>query len=251
MLSIIIPVLHIKRPLNKKRFFMPRQTIKETLISLNKSLRIKCEIIIVCNGQDKELVEFVKTNNFITRFCLVSENVGVSRAWNIGANLSSGNVLCFLNDDVSIGKLALDKLYDYLIKNEKIGQVGPEGSYWKNCAHVELIDCRKPTIADVISGFCFLIKADLYYKLGGFDTNFSPAGYEEIDMSYRIRQAGYDCIVYPDRTIKHFHHHSVSSQNTDISFMGKTINTVDLHKINTKKFKIKWQKREPISNKNN
>jgi hypothetical protein len=40
-ISIIIPLLHWKRPLNKKCFVMPRQTIVETLADIKKNVQIR------------------------------------------------------------------------------------------------------------------------------------------------------------------------------------------------------------------
>ena len=77
--SIIIPVLHWKRPLNKKRFFMPRQTIVETLVDIQKNVKVSYEVIIICNGQDPELIDFVKTSPVVNKYSLNSVNVGVAR----------------------------------------------------------------------------------------------------------------------------------------------------------------------------
>lgn len=239
-LSIIIPVLHLTRPLNKKRFFMPRQTIKDTLEQLQKNVTMRHEVIVVCNGQDDELVNFIKNHPAIDRYCLNSENVGVARGWNMGAQLADGDILCYLNDDVAVGNGALEVLCKQLLANVEVGQIGPAGSYWKNCAHDQFVESKVPVFADVVSGFCFLIKAKLFHDLGGFDINFTPAGCEEIDMSYRIRKAGFKCVVDSSVDIKHFHHHGVSAQRVDIAYMGKVVDTESLHKINSAYFKKKW-----------
>ncbi len=239
-LSIIIPVLHLNRPLNKKRFFMPRQTIADTLLQLAKAVTMSHEIIVVCNGQDKELIDFVRSHPQINRYCINSTNVGVARAWNMGAQLADGDLLCYLNDDVAVGEGALEKLCQALLEDSTIGEIGPAGSYWKNCKHERFVESQNAVAADVVSGFCFLMRSDLFHKLGGFDIDFTPAGCEEIDMSYRVRQAGYKCIVDQSVDIKHFHHHGVSAQKIEINYMGKVIDTETLHLINSKKFKEKW-----------
>lgn len=239
-LSIIIPVLHLTRPLNKKRFFMPRQTIADTLNDIQKNVAIPYEVIVICNGQDPELVDFVKKNPIITRYALNSQNAGVARSWNMGAQLATGEVLCYLNDDVSIGKNAIETLYEYLISNPEIGEIGPAGSYWKNCEHHSFVDSEIPIESDVVSGFCFLIKARVFHELGGFDIEYSPAGCEEIDLSYKVRKAGLKCFVYPKVDIHHYHHHGVSAQKIDIHYLGKVIDTETLHQVNSAYFKKKW-----------
>jgi len=239
-LSIIIPVLHLTRPINLKRFFMPRHTIKDTLDNLPKNIIMDHEIVVVCNGQDEDLISFIKNHPSVTRYCTNSQNVGVARAWNMGAQLADGDVLCYLNDDVAVGPGALDHLASKLLADPEIGEIGPEGSYWKNCNHDRLVDSKEPVIADVVSGFCFLVRTNIFHDLGGFDIDFTPAGCEEIDLSYRIRQAGLKCIVDPTVDIKHYHHHGVSSQIVNINYMGKSIDTRTLNKVNMAHFKKKW-----------
>ena len=238
-LSIIIPVLHWKRPLNKKRFFMPRQTIVETLADIKKNLHTSYEVVVVCNSQDQELIDFIKTSPDINKYCFNSTNTGVARSWNMGAQLAEGEVLCYLNDDVSVGVGSLEKLAEYL-NDPLIGEVGPEGSFWKNCQHNSFAESPLPIEADVISGFCFLVRSKIFHDLGGFDIEFTPAGCEEIDFSYRIRQAGMKCVVDSMVSIKHFHHHGVSAQKVDIHYLGKTIDTESLHKKNSAYFQKKW-----------
>jgi GT2 family glycosyltransferase len=240
LISIIIPVLHLSRAINPKRFFMPRQTIQDTLADIKKNVKIPHEVIVICNGGDPKLREFIAAHPQITRYCINSQNVGVARSWNMGAQMADAPVLCYLNDDVSIGPRALESLYDQLMADPLIGEIGPSGSYWKDCAHDRYVEGSEPTSADVVLGFCFLLRATTFHELGGFDVNFSPAGCEEIDLSYRIRAAGMKCVVDPSAHIKHYHHHGVSAYRVDITYLGKTIDTLTLHERNTAYFRKKW-----------
>lgn len=237
--SIIIPVLHWKRPLNKKRFFMPRQTIVETLADIQKNVKINHEVIVICNGQDAELIEFIQSNPGIKKYCINNVNVGVARSWNMGAQMAEGEFLCYLNDDVSVGENSLETLLTHF-DDPLVGEVGPEGSFWKNCAHNSFFEGKLPDVADVVSGFCFLVRSQVFHELGGFDIAYTPAGCEEIDFSYRIRQSGLRCLIDPTVNIKHFHHHSVSSQKMDIHYLESTIDTEELHKRNSAYFHSKW-----------
>lgn len=240
-ISIIIPVLHLTRPVNKKRFFMPRQTIVDLLADIKNNVRAEHEVIVVCNGIDADLRQFVQNSTGITRYCLNSDNVGVARAWNMGAQLAEGDILCYLNDDVSIGPGALEGLAEQLRSDPTIGQIGPEGSFWRNCQHEKFAESNGPIDADVVSGFCFMFRSETFHQLGGFDVGFTPAGCEEIDFSYRVRQAGLRCVVDPRPKIKHFHHHGVSAHRTVIHFMGQVIDTEALHVRNSAYFRKKWQ----------
>lgn len=240
LLSIIIPVLYLKRPLNKKRFFMPRQTIVECLDDIARNVKIPHEVIVVCNGEDPELREFVCSHPAITRFCINSVNAGVARSWNIGAQLAEGQALCFLNDDVSVEPGGLETLVEMLHSAPDVGQVGPVGARWKGAQHQAFVGEDQVEDADAIAGFCFIIRDDLFRRLGGFDVAYSPAGFEEIDMSYAIRRAGYRCVVVPHLPIHHYHHHGVSAYRTEVHYLSSMIDTVTLHERNKAYFLAKW-----------
>ncbi len=237
--SFIIPVLHLKRPLNKARFFMPRYTLPEVLRDLHNNVSLPHEVIVVCNGQDTELVQFVTNHPNIDKYCINSVNVGVARSWNMGAEMAEGDILCYINDDVAVGKQSIESLCD-LLDDGQVGEVGPAGSYWANLQHHSYAEGTQPVEADVISGFCFLVRVATFRQIGGFDVEYSPAGYEEIDFSFRVRQAGLRCVVHPCVDIKHFHHHGVSAQKVDIAYLHKTIDTEALHAKNTAYFRRKW-----------
>ena len=239
-LSIIIPVLQLNRPINKKRFFMPRQTMAETFDNLKSVIQVPYEIIIVCNGQDPELIDYVRKHPVVSQFCLNSVNVGVARAWNMGAQLAQGEFLCFLNDDVRLESGAVESLLNQLESDPTIGEIGPHGSFWKDCKCTGTIEPNTLSDVDVVSGFCFLVRANLMHQLGGFDIAYTPAGYEETDFSYRVRQAGYRCVADSRAQIKHFYHHGVSSQKIDIHYLNKAIDTESLDQKNKAYFTQKW-----------
>ena len=109
-ISFIIPVLYLQRPLNKKRFFMPRSTLVDVLKDIEENVTLDYEIIVICNSKDADLVNFVITHPKIDKYCLNSVNPGVARAWNMGADLSQGEYLCYVSDDVRIGKGSIEAL---------------------------------------------------------------------------------------------------------------------------------------------
>src|SRR5262249_35289559 len=108
--SIVIPTRHLSRPKNPKFFMLRRYTLTQVLGDLQSNVDLPIEVIVVCNGTDPALIEVVKTHARIDKYCLNSVNVGVARAWNMGAMMAEGEVLCFLNDDVKIGPAAIEGL---------------------------------------------------------------------------------------------------------------------------------------------
>jgi glycosyltransferase involved in cell wall biosynthesis len=94
--SFIIPVLHLKRPLNKARFFMPRYTLPDVLRDLRENVSLPHEVIVVCNGQDQELVQFITDNQHIDKYCINSVNLGVARSRNMGAEMADERLRGFI-----------------------------------------------------------------------------------------------------------------------------------------------------------
>jgi GT2 family glycosyltransferase len=57
--------------------------------------------------------------------------------------------------------------------------------------------------APVLSGACMLVRREILGEVGGFDERFFMYA-EDIDLSYRIEQAGYVNYYFPGTTIVHF-----------------------------------------------
>jgi len=238
--SIIIPTRSLKRKKNIRHFYRPISSLPDLIGDIEKNVSVDCKTIVVCNGLgDRDLLEFVK-GDAIHRYCVNSCNVGVSRAWNMGRQLAQGNFLLFINDDVRIGIGAVEKLCGVLEADPEIGIVGPQGSMWKNYEHQRFAGQEEEEDSDVISGFCFMLKAEIYDLVGGFDINYSPAGFEEIDFCYTVRRSGFRCRVVPGLDFKTEPCHGISAINTDIPYFETSINTKELHNRNKNYFRKKW-----------
>lgn len=238
--SFIIPVLHLQRPLNKKRFFMPRSTLKDILEDLEKNVKLDYEVIVICNSTDDELTEFVKSQRLITKYVINSVNPGVARSWNIGAAMAEGDYLCYVSDDVRVGKDSIESLVQVLDTESEVAEVGPKGDLYKNGRPDRFVGLNSPEYSDVISGFLFMVKRVAFDQIGGFDVYYSPAGCEEVDFSFALRSKGWKCKVIPNLDIVHNEYHGVSAHRTEIEYLGKRIDTLELHKRNTSYFLKKW-----------
>jgi len=238
--SFIIPVLHLKRPLNKTKFFMPRSTITDLISDIKSNVHLDYEVIVVCNSVDNDLIKFIRSNSVITKYVLNSINPGVARSWNMGAEMAEGEYLCFVNDDVRIGKSAIEALSETLDSEPEVAEVGPKGDLYLDGRPERYVGMEQPEYSDVISGFLFLTRANAYFQVGGFDIAYTPAGCEEIDFSFALRHAGWKCKVIPHLDIKHNEHHGVSAHRTSINYLNTSVDTFDLHKRNTAYFLHKW-----------
>jgi GT2 family glycosyltransferase len=59
------------------------------------------------------------------------------------------------------------------------------------------------------SGACMFIRADVYHSIGGFDNDYY-AHMEDIDLSWRVKNAGYKVMVCPQAEVFHVGGHIIS-----------------------------------------
>jgi GT2 family glycosyltransferase len=238
--SFVIPVLNLVRPLNKKKFFMPRSTVIDLVSDIEKNVDLDYEIIVVCNNTDEKLIKFATKTPSISKYVLNSVNPGIARSWNMGVNMSEGEYLFIVNDDVRIGKNSVEKLIQHMDANPKVGVTGPRGVLWNKDGHVKYVGESEISVADAISGFAFAIRSTAFHEVGGFDINYTPAGCEEIDFSFRISRSGWTNVVIPNLDIHHNEHHGISSFRTTIKYFDSEIDTYNLHERNFAYLTNKW-----------
>lgn len=242
MISIIIPANSLVKKINPRFFYKKLFCLDDTINSIVKNIDVKYELILVINDySNKELINYVASNKYINKFCINSSNAGVARSWNIGAHLAEGNFLCFCNDDVEFSKPAVfSKLISIFDTDTNVGEVGPQGGRWHKDQSGERTGLEKISEADEISGYFFIIPSKVFHDTGGFDNYYTPAGCEEIDMSFKIRSLGYKCLVVPDTGIIHHGGHGISNKKIVLKYFDKEIDTVELDKRNKKYFVKKW-----------
>ncbi len=240
LVSIIIPVLCLHRRRSLRYGFRKLYRLPDILEDI-KNISMPHETIIVCNSKDTDLINFIYNCPMIDKYCLNSTNVGVARAWNMGAMLAEGEYLCFSNDDVELGEGALERLIEVMASSEEIGQVGPRGGKYRGAFAQRKVGVNSIEEADEISGFFFVMKRKVFDLVGGFDVAFTPAGYEETDMSFKIRNIGYKCLIVPHLNIEHHNELGVSNwKNKYIKYFNNSISTEHLTRRNIAVFQKKW-----------
>jgi GT2 family glycosyltransferase len=245
--SVVIPVMRLTKSKNPRYFYKKSWGIKETVHSLlDNSSGLDIEFVFVQNGEDDLLTDFINKvlSNNNGRSVLISENVGVAKAWNIGVSACLSEIIIISNDDVEFNHDSLIRLIKTLISDDKIGQVGPEGGEWYFDKSGKRKGISQIEDVDEISGYFFITKRQAYNKVGGFDEYYSPAGVEEIDYSFALRSAGYRCVVVPDTGIVHHGYHGVSAKPQTIYYLGESIDTHVLDRRNKDYFVNKWYKRK-------
>ena len=181
------------------------------------------------------------------------ENLGFVGSCNAGAAQARGEFVLFLNNDTVVTAGWLDALLRCFDEQPDAGMVGAklvypdgrlqeaggivfnDGSGWNYGRFDDPGDPRYNfrREADYCSGAAVMLRRDLFERLGGFDTRYSPAYYEDTDLAFAVRAAGLKVYYEPHSCVVHF---EGVTAGTDAAGSGmKRFQT-----INRDKFAGKW-----------
>ncbi len=195
------------------------------------------EVIVVDNASNDGSQEMVRGRFPQVRLLTSAVNRGFSAANNWGADHANGQTLLFLNSDTLLSEDALVEPLAYLRKGKDIGAITvrlvyPDGrrdpdnhrgfpTPWNAVCHFIGLGALFPQsprfngyfqgYADfdrihsvpVIAGSFMMMPHSIFDQLGGWDEAYFFYG-EDIDICYRIHQAGYNIIYYPHVEVLHY-----------------------------------------------
>jgi len=102
-----------------------RETLSKCLHSLkNAGPKIPLEIIVVDNNSNDGTIEFIKENYPDVNVVANKENLGYSRAVNIGLRSTASKFYLVINPDIIVLPGAIEIMLNYMIKNPKVGIAG-------------------------------------------------------------------------------------------------------------------------------
>lgn len=226
----------------------------QTIRSIEQHLHtINGEIIVVDNASTDDSVDALSKIPNIQLIPL-SQNVGFSKANNIGLQKAQGKYILFLNSDMLIENIEFNELLNYLDQRPKVGAltvkvhlqkggidpashrgfptlwrsftyfVGLERAFQKipglnrlfGGYHLVHKSLNTPHAIDAPSGAFFLTRKNLMEELQGFDEQFFMYG-EDLDLAFRIKEKGYSVIYYPKFHVTHLKYQSgLKNQNEQV-----------------------------------
>ena len=187
------------------------------------------------------------------RYIRNPENLGFIRSCNHASEHARGEFVFFLNNDTQVTAGWLDSLVAVFDQHWDAGIVGsrllfPDGKLQEAGGIVwddgsgwnfgRLDDPEKPEFnylkeVDYVSGAALMIRRSLLTTLGRFDERFVPAYYEDTDLAFAVRDAGYKVFMQPRSNIVHF------EGVTNGTETGSGIKRYQIE--NQSKFLAKWQ----------
>lgn len=212
------------------------------------------EIILVDNGSTDGTKEFLRElgDKKITPLFL-NENKGFVEACNLGAKIARGKYLIFLNNDTEVTPKWLEPLIQTMESNSECGAVGSkliypdgrlqeaggivfsDGHGWNYGRGMDPSDPRFNFIREVdyCSGAALMVRRSLWDEIGGFDSRYAPAYYEDTDLCFEIRKRGFKVYYQPKSIVLH---HEGKTAGTKLQSGFKRF-----QEINRKKFIEKWK----------
>ena len=208
------------------------------------------EVIAVDNGSDAPAREVLAA---VTGLRVIQNQVneGFVQACNQGAAIAQGEFVLFLNNDTVVLDGWLDALVTTLRRDVTAGAAGArlvypngrlqeaggivwsDGDGW-NYGHNENPDAPEYGYVrevDYCSGACLIVRRELFRQLDGFDSRYAPAFYEDTDLAFRIREAGFRVLYQPKARVIHY---GGATAGTDKSSGLKSYQVV-----NHEKFKLR------------
>lgn len=198
-----------------------------------KTKGIDFEIIVVDNDSHDGSEELVRNNFQKVVFIQSGANIGFGRANNLGIKKAKGEYVFLLNSDTILLNNAVRLLYDYMIVNPKVGVCGGNlydvnenptisfsqlmpnlvndidsffgGIYSKIIYSRNIVfnySNEAMNIDGYVSGADMMIKKRVLDEVGLFDSDFFMY-YEETELTWRIKKAGYKIISVPYARIIH------------------------------------------------
>ena len=214
-----------------------KELTKACLRSIESSMILsdRWEIIVIDNASNDGSAEFLKRKKNI-RFIANASNVGFARANNIGIKNARGEYILLLNSDTELRPGTLQELLSYMDSYPRVGVVTcrvelPDGNIDPACHrgfptpwasftyflglermfpasrifsqyHLGYEDLHTIHEIDSPSGAFFLTRRSILEELHGLDEEYFMYA-EDIDLSYRIKEAGWKIVFYPKKSIVH------------------------------------------------
>lgn len=161
-------------------------------------------------------------------------NLGFIGTCNAAAKVARGRFLLFLNNDTQVLADWLEPLVRLFLARPDAGAVGSKllypdgrlqeagGIIWRDGSgwnYGRLGDPDAPVYnyvreVDYCSGAALLVARAMFLRLGGFDTRYAPAYFEDADLSFRLRTLGLRTYYQPRSRVVH---HEGVSHGTDLA----------------------------------
>jgi GT2 family glycosyltransferase len=192
--------------------------LSECLRALVSSSGPESEIIVVDDASTDETPAVAE--QFGVRLLRLERNSGPGAARNFGARHAAGDVVLFVDSDVVVGPDTVARVARVLEERPEITAVF--GSYdsaprarglvsqFRNLLHHFVHQQGDPEASTFWAG-CGAVRRSVFEEVGGFDTGPFTRAIEDIELGYRLRDAGYRILLDRQLRVTHLKHWTLVS----------------------------------------
>jgi glycosyltransferase involved in cell wall biosynthesis len=185
-------------------------SFRRCLASLADAAPAPAEIIVVADGDTEGSAQLAE--EFGAKVFRTPEAGGPARARNLGAREAEGDILFFIDADVNVAVGAIAQIADSFRNDPELAAL--IGSYddmpaaanflsqYKNLFH-HYVHQTGNTEASTFWGACGAIRREFFLELNGFDESYREPCIEDIELGYRLKQAGYRIRLCKELQVKH------------------------------------------------
>ena len=168
------------------------------------------EVIVVADGDTDG--SWRVAEEYGTQVVRIPVPGGPARARNLGAEKARGDILFFVDADVTVPQDAITQVIEAFQEDPELSALF--GSYddtpfetnflsqYKNLFHHYVHQHAKEE-ASTFWAACGAIRRDVFSLMGGFDEAYRRPSVEDIELGYRLRKAGYRIRLVKTLKVKH------------------------------------------------
>jgi GT2 family glycosyltransferase/glycosyltransferase involved in cell wall biosynthesis len=211
------------------------------------------DVVVVDDGSSDETLRLSEVVRGVT-VVRNQEAQGFIGACNLGVSHARGDYVVLLNNDTEPTLGWLDELLGAFDRFDRVGMAGsrllyPDGKLqdgggivwgsgdpWNYGREQNAWDPRYTYArqVDYLAGAALMIPRSLWQEVGGLSTEFAPAYFEDTDLAFKVRRAGYRTWYVPSSVVYHF---EGISHGTDVT---ESTGLKRFQEVNRPKFKEKW-----------
>lgn len=185
-------------------------SFKACLESISQSQSIPDEVIVVSDGDTDGSWQVAEAFGF--KVSRLPTSHGPAYARNLGARLATGDIILFIDADVTLHSETVEQVKQQFRQQPElaalIGSYDDEPgaqnflSQYKNLFHHYTHQISSEN-ASTFWGACGAIRRTVFQEVGGFDESYRKPCIEDIELGYRLKQAGYQIRLCKDIHVKH------------------------------------------------
>ncbi|PXX42799.1 hypothetical protein DFR38_1176 [Aquitalea magnusonii] len=212
--------------------------LRECVESISRvAFNFVANVVVVDNGSvdgsDANLI--FQNNNLFVRCIRAEENLGFSKACNLGASYCNSEFILFLNPDACLHQDSIDKVISFMLSDEAsrvavcgVKLLDDSGNVARSCARfpslctyvghctglskffpvifpshfmIEFDHLSNKFVDEVIGAF-FFVRRSVFDELHGFDTRYFVY-FEELDFALRAKMLGWNSYYLADASAYH------------------------------------------------